>query len=586
MVTAVVNELDKAKKEEQSTKDFSKQTRCDFCKTLCLNSMLMVMWTHNTIVLQVDVLDKKKTNEQSALNPWLPAFNSNKTVGEQWQNMAGEPFLKRARVQAEHALKDMTKKVTTCSICHGRFFKNLDLEDNTNDVPLKADQDLHHTKPHWTYQDGPDAGQNFVTRNCGSVTKAYSRLATRTRETTVDTRMVVWCTEQKIARCTRTAILQQEGGPEALQFWDSMLAPLASLMMLWKSRAFRAAVDWINGVAPGMYFNYYCPGCHVSPMQARGWYLMNAIWDEEADNYTGLSKKRGCFFRCACCLMDFKSEYRQYRLLILTQAVWGRNYFFYFNADKDSGVTDAQVIANPGLYPHVLAGMMMDIMKGLVLCTYVVNKFGEVAVVSAEMLKDTMRNIMKDMEDQCRHELKDEYVFKFKADERVDEANYGNSGATYHSLKLGTKNSFAVEKKGEELVGLDMKLHYAEEQKKLGKIVSPRALDNERYVLMNKQYDPSDIISIEEMGKVIKTIPGKDALELVAKVCAPYNIGGVLMEAASKPWETLPNAEKNELKKLICFKQTVEEHGQQGFLDAVPREHWMSQKEFKARNAK
>ena len=161
----------------------------------------------------------------------------------------------------------------------------------------------------------------------------------KTRTTTTDDRMGVRNAQGRIIRCTRSFIMQQQGGEEALRFWDNMLSPMVSLLMLWKSRAFRKAVDWLIGVGIGMYYLYYCPGCHIAPLQARGWYLMNAEWDAENDTYKSGSNK-GYQWRCAMCLLDFVSEYLRYRMLVLTEAVYGKNYFFYFQSDKGQGVKE------------------------------------------------------------------------------------------------------------------------------------------------------------------------------------------------------------------------------------------------------
>jgi len=210
-----------------------------------------------------------------------------------------------------------------------------------------------------------------------------------------------------------------------------MPAPLASYHMLMKSRLFRAALDWLTCIGPGMFLLYGCTGCQIVPLLACGWYLCNVEWDEENDDYKNRSKAGQCWL-CANCLLDDHSSHRVIRVLILVKAVWGVNYYFYFGGDRAQGVKEQDVMDDPEKCPLEVADMLFDMIKGMVLCKYIRDRAGRRARVTPDVLKSVLTEIMNDFAAELKTSLDSKDLVTIEA----------NRGVTYQigswkSLNLG-----------------------------------------------------------------------------------------------------------------------------------------------------
>ena len=63
------------------------------------------------------------------------------------------------------------------------------------------------------------------------------------------------------------------------------------------------------------------------------------------------------------------------------------------------------------------------------------------------------------------------------------------------------------------------------------------------------------------------------AIRQAAACCAPYNVDRVLVEFAAREWTKPSVGTKNEVKKLVMFKNVVVAEGED-FLNAIPDHYW------------
>ena len=95
-----------------------------------------------------------------------------------------------------------------------------------------------------------------------------------------------------------------------------------------------------------------------------------------ADDYKSTGSNKGQHWRCGACCFHFTSKGRLYQILLLTKAVWGKNYYFYFGGDPGQGVQEKDVMANPDEHPGAAAQMLMALVKGMTLCRFIQDQHG------------------------------------------------------------------------------------------------------------------------------------------------------------------------------------------------------------------
>jgi len=260
----------------------------------------------------------------------------------------------------------LNKTMYICSMCHGMHFKNLDPFDDTGKKILPNTTTIHHKDgAEAVYCEETDSKGKTVRRYKATVTYEWKKLSENTLpKYQIDETFVITSGASKIQRITRKKL--QETNPELLNFWENLPSQLASYHMLMKCRLFRAALDWLTSVGPGMFLMYGCTGCHLVALLACGWYLCNVEWDDENGDVRTLSN-RGQIWRCANCLLDYHGAHRDFRVLVLTAQVWGQNHYFYYGGDRKQGLKESQVIAKPMNHPLEAADLLFDMVKGMVL---------------------------------------------------------------------------------------------------------------------------------------------------------------------------------------------------------------------------
>ena len=79
----------------------------------------------------------------------------------------------------------------------------------------------------------------------------------------------------------------------------------------------------------------------------------------------------------------------------MTKEIWGDSFFFFFfGGDKKAGVKDKDLTAEK--HPREVAEALFDLVKSMVLLTYIHDDHGRRAKVSASMLKRTLGRLMND----------------------------------------------------------------------------------------------------------------------------------------------------------------------------------------------
>ena len=214
--------------------------------------------------------------------------------------------------------------------------------------------------------------------------------------------------------------------------------------------------------------------------------------------------------------------------------------------------------------------MMFDIVKGLVLCSYIYNEHGEKAKVTPDMLKKTLQTLMVEMAEQFKNELEEDVIIKFKANKDVMNTN-GNK--VWNSFHLGVANNgLCIEYPGQEVEAIDLKIVYRKKMWELEKKRVHASQLNQENFHVNRTN--ANRLTLEDIMKVVKECPPDMALKIAAFSCAAYNVNGPLMEMAGREWTKQTDGQKNNLAQLKMFKETTWNHRMQ-FMGAIPRECWM-----------
>ena len=141
-------------------------------------------------------------------------------------------------------------------------------------------------------------------------------------------------------------------------------------------------------------------------------------------------------------------SFRDYRTLLLTKEIWGENYYFWFIGDKPPGLKNKDI--DPELHPFQAAELLFELAKACLLATFIYNKHGARATITAQLLKETLGNIMMSQEDQLLEQLDPEHIFRWKATDKISHYAHG------HGLPV-RENTICVSATGQECVGIDVK---------------------------------------------------------------------------------------------------------------------------------
>ena len=269
---------------------FAKEQVCEICATHCSASMIAVIYT------------KAKDQLKERDNDWYPYEAEAKTNEQVMRAMKGSDAKVRAKDYAKRPRdKECTTLTTVCSCCHGMKFLNWDEENNR----VEPGPDVHHKADGLVAkrEETDDAGM-VITRNRAKVTAQWGCLARASKTNQSSSHFQRIMSAEKTSRLQRQEYLVGNAAEVVAAWMDNQPSPVAAMTFLLKSPNFAAACDWVSGVGPGVWQLYGCTGCHIVPLQANGWYLVNVKYDYEQDTFVSKSNA-GQKWRCACCIEDY-----------------------------------------------------------------------------------------------------------------------------------------------------------------------------------------------------------------------------------------------------------------------------------------
>ena len=216
--------------------------------------------------------------------------------------------------------------------------------------------------------------------------------------------------------------------------------------------------------------------------------------------------------------------------------------------------------------------MLFELAKACLLTTYIYNKHGARATVTARLLKEILGNIMLSQEDQLLGQLDPEHIFHWRATDKISHYEHD------HGLPV-RENTICVSSIGQECVGIDVKRVCKNSlKKKFGQLNElSGSFDNERYVdpQLADEYPNSKLgnsrVTHEHMKEVIETISPTDALKLGQLSMFFMNVKERLYDRmCANAWK---EGRETQLSKLLLVKNQTDLIRDQ-IIVAIPKEYW------------